>query len=169
MGALSSVPAIVGSNQHEFNEGIPFLLGLQLNQTVSDSTTNKTFLCTAVLTSQFRQSNSRVTYRYRYDANFTNLSPPAYPGAYHASELPLLFGTAGEFHGASTAYEDTVSRTLQDFWLAFAMDPEHGLSSVGWSPYGDGKAVLIGDTDMPVKLVDIAQLDQVCNTLSVAN
>lgn len=163
MGALSPIPAIVGSNQHEFNEGIPYPVGPLFNQTASDRATNATFLCTAALTSQLRQAASLVTYRYRYDGDFSDMSSPAYPGAYHASELPLLFGTAGLYHGASTAYEETVSRALQDFWLDFAKDPEYGLSKAGWSPYGNGTAVLIGGTSTPVRGIDVAQLDSVCN------
>jgi acetylcholinesterase len=165
MGALSTVPAIIGMTEHEFNEGVPVPLGRLFNQTVSDLKSNKTFLCTSALTSQLRQSNSRVTYRYRYDGNFSNISPPAFPGAYHSSELPLLFGTADKYHGASTAYENTVSRKLQDFWLNFAKNTEHGLGKGGWNSYGNGKAVLIGGTDKLVKKIDVSQLDEVCNTL----
>jgi acetylcholinesterase len=165
MGALSTAPAIIGTNEHEFNIGIPVPLGPSYNQTTSDLKSNVTFLCTAALTSQLRQSNSRVTYRYRYDGDFPNISPPAYPGAYHASELPLLFGTADKYHGPSTAYENTVGRTLQDFWLDFARNAEHRLSKAGWGTYGKGKAVLIGEADQLVKEIDISQLDEVCKSL----
>jgi acetylcholinesterase len=163
MGALSSAPAIIGTNQHEFNALIP-----GVNETLSDSLTNTTFLCTAAMASQLREAHNRTTYRYRYDGNFSNISPPTFPAAYHAAELPLIFGTAGEYHGASTPYENLVSRKLQDTWLEFAKDPQDGLRNAGWSPYGDGKAVLIGDTDTPVKLIDISQLDSTCATVSVS-
>ncbi|KAJ7813048.1 Alpha/Beta hydrolase protein [Mycena olivaceomarginata] len=48
-----------------------------------------------------------------------SISPPGFSGAYHASELPLLFGTAGKFHGPSTSYENVVGALLQDLWLDF--------------------------------------------------
>jgi hypothetical protein len=60
-----------------------------------------------------------------------------------------------------------VSRKLQDLWLDFAKNPEHGLSKVGWSQYGMGKAVLVGDADVPLKEIDVSQLDDVCKTLGV--
>jgi len=167
VNAVSSVPALIGTNQHEYNEGIPNPLSLIFNQSVSDEDTNEIFLCSTARTSRLRQSRALTTYRYRYDGNFSNISPPAYPGAYHASELPLIFGTAGEFHGVSTAYENTVSRMMQDFWLNFARDPEHGLSRAGWGTYGEGKAAILGDADEPVKDIDISQLDGVCSTLPV--
>jgi acetylcholinesterase len=165
--AISSVPALIGTNQHEYNEGIPNPLSPAFNQSVSDKDTNEIFLCSTARTSRLRQSRALTTYRYRYDGNFSNLSPLAYPGAYHASELPLIFGTAGDFHGASTAYENTVSRTMQDFWLDFARDPEHGLSKVGWGTYGEGRAVILGDVDEVVKGIDVSQLDGICNSLPV--
>ncbi|RAL61034.1 hypothetical protein DID88_010130 [Monilinia fructigena] len=92
-------------------------------------------------------------------ANFPNISPPEYPGAYHAAELPLLFGTAAQYHGLSTEYEDDVSEKFQDLWVKFAKNTQDGLRDAGWSPYEEGKAILIGGTDTPLKLLNITDLD----------
>ncbi|KAH6646534.1 Alpha/Beta hydrolase protein [Truncatella angustata] len=167
INAISSVPALIGTNLHEFNEGIPTPLSPTFNQSASDKNTIEIFLCTAALTSQARQSHSLTTYRYRYDGNFSNISPSKYSGAYHAAELPLIFGTAGDFHGVSTAYENAVSRSMQDLWLDFARDPEYGLRISGWGTYDQGKAVILGDEDEPVKGIDVSQLDGVCDILPV--
>ncbi|KAJ7669645.1 Alpha/Beta hydrolase protein [Mycena rosella] len=160
-GLLAHVPALLGTNQHELNA-----LGAQVpgfpNQTLIDAETDPAFLCTAAATAQLRQAQGRTTYRFRYDGNFTNISPPGFTGAYHASELPLIFGTAGQFHGPSTAYEDEVSGRLQDLWLAFAQDPEKGLQNAGWDTFGAGKAVFLGDADTPMKEVDVQELDGAC-------
>lgn len=53
-------------------------------------------------------------------------------GAYHQSELPLLFGTHGNYRGSSTKYEIAVSEAMQDAWRAFADDPRNGLEAEGW-------------------------------------
>jgi len=53
------------------------------------------------------------TYRYQYLGNFTNVSPLPWMGAYHSSELPLLFGTHYEFRGNSTEYEYQVSHFME--------------------------------------------------------
>jgi acetylcholinesterase len=161
MGALSPVPAIIGNNQHEFNA----FLSPEFNESSADVKTDLVFVCTAAHATRLRQNSTLVTYRYRYDGNFTDLSPPGYPGATHASELPLIFGTQGLYHGPSSAYEDAVSHTIQDLWLAFAKDPEAGLSKAGWGSYGNGKAVLVGGTSVPVQEVDVSELDDVCNSL----
>ncbi|KAJ7448494.1 Alpha/Beta hydrolase protein [Mycena latifolia] len=162
-GALARVPAIIGTNQHELNalvqHGVP---GQPVNQSAVDATADGAFLCKAAATAALRQAQGLTTYRFRYDGDFANISPPEFPGAYHASELPLIFGTAGEFHGASTAYEDEVSAKMQDLWLAFARDPEQGLQSAGWDTFAAGKAVFLGDADTPMKVVDIQELDGVC-------
>jgi acetylcholinesterase len=165
MGAISAVPAMIGTNQHELNA----LSGLKPGaaySTALDLFTNATFLCSAAKTSQLRQAASLTTFRYRYDGNFSNISPENFTGAYHGAELPLIFGTAGDFHGASTAYEESVSMKLQDLWLAFAADPQFGLKYVGWSTYEEEKAVLIGGVSAVFELVDVTLLDGICLSLS---
>ncbi|KAJ7123382.1 Alpha/Beta hydrolase protein, partial [Mycena epipterygia] len=166
-GAFSHVPALIGTNQHELNALLRHFPGGPFNDnSISDLQSNKSFLCfSAVATTQLREANGLTTYRYRYDGNFTNISPPDFPGAYHAAELPIIFGTAGQYHGASTSYEDEVSMKLQDLWFAFVQDPEKGLQSAGWEPYAAGQAVLLGGDDMPLKEIDVQDLDGVCSTL----
>ncbi|KAK5723778.1 hypothetical protein LTR15_005478 [Elasticomyces elasticus] len=174
MGAVSSIPAIIGTNQHELNALIPQTgLNAPYNATSFavfeakyDAAANATFLCeSAVGTSLLRHNANLTTYRYRYDGNFPNISPKAYPGAFHAAELPLLFGTAGRYHGASTAYEEEVGQGIQDLWLAFAEEPEEGLERAGWDSYAHGKAVLLGGPNAPVVSIDVEEIDGVCTAL----
>ncbi|KAJ6496176.1 carboxylesterase, type B [Mycena sanguinolenta] len=161
-GAVARIPAVIGTTQHEFNALVPDIPGSPFNQTEVDASTNKTFLCTAAQTSQLRQAHGLTTYRFRYDGNFSNISPPEFSGAYHTSELPLIFGTAGDFYGKSTPYEDLVSVRMQSLWVTFATNPETGLALAGWNSYSEDKAVLLGDSDEPVKLITAEQLDGIC-------
>jgi carboxylesterase type B len=156
-GAFARVPALIGTNAHEFNALFPARPDV-------DALSNATFLCTAATTARLRQTHglNLTTYRFRYDGDFANISPPAFPGAYHAAELPLVFGTAGQYHGASTVYEEKVGDTMQDLWLEFARDPEGGLKAAGWESYGAGKAVLLGGVDIPMRQIDVEQLDGTC-------
>ncbi|KAJ7648859.1 Alpha/Beta hydrolase protein [Mycena rosella] len=107
-------------------------------------------------------AQGRTTYRSATTATSRTSHPPGFTGAYHASELPLIFGMAGQFHGPSTAYENEVSGRLQDLWVAFAQDPEKGLQTAGWKTFGAGKAVFLGDADTPMKEVDVRELDGAC-------
>jgi acetylcholinesterase len=161
--ALSHIPALIGTNQHEFNVGVPYPLSPNFTQEASDAITNRTTLCTAARTSRLRQKSGRTTYRFQYDGDFANISPKGYPGAYHAAELPLIFGTEGRYHGASTEGESRVSRVLQDFWVEFARDPQRGLGDAGWGTYSEGKAMLLGGLDVDVKEISIDELDGVCD------
>jgi hypothetical protein len=167
IGALSSVPAIIGTNQHKFNALIPHIPGVPYNITLSDSYTNIFSLCTAATTSQLREVNGCTTYRDRYDGKFSKISSLNFPGAYHAAELPLIFGTAGNYHGESITYENVVNVKMQDLWLEFANDPQGGLRNVGWSPYGEGEAMIFGDTETPVRQIDISELDGVFTAQAV--
>ena len=64
-------------------------------------------------------------------------------GAWHASELPILFDTAPTGAGipASTPAEVAIGSYLRGAWAAFAKDPVHGLSNytggngTGWPTY----------------------------------
>ncbi|TVY59708.1 Cocaine esterase [Lachnellula suecica] len=153
-GAFSSVPAIILNNQYELNA---------LNYTEEQKQTgDKSFCISSAAASQFREAQNRTTYRFYNTGNFSNLSPPDYTGAYHASELPLIMGTAGKYHGASTEFEDLVSEKLQDLWLDFARDPESGLRKAGWGSYKDGKALLIGEGNVAVQEMEISALDGAC-------
>ncbi|TQS33461.1 hypothetical protein Golomagni_06193, partial [Golovinomyces magnicellulatus] len=129
IGAFSSVPALIGMNQHEVNALISPTSAEASNQTYVDKLSNATFLCPAAMASKYRQDAGYATYRYRYDGDFPSLSYPGVPGAYHAADLPLIFGTAGDYHGASTAYEKKVGHAMQDMWLEFAKDPVNGLKN----------------------------------------
>lgn len=67
-------------------------------------------------------------------------------GAYHQSELPILFGTHGNYRGSSTKYEVAVSEALQDAWVAFARNPKN-LAMQQWprsTPDGDAVRVFGG-------------------------
>ena len=166
-GNVSTIPAIIGTNQHELSATQPQYLGDPVDPTL-DLYGNYSFLCAAVGSSKLRKAAGLTTYRFRYDGAFANINPPDYPGAYHAAELPMVFGTAGDYHSASTPFQDAVSKKMQDLWLAFAKDPEYGLKKVGWSPYADGKAVLLGGLGGVMEEIDASKLDHGCETATKA-
>ncbi|OTA26318.1 hypothetical protein BTJ68_10564 [Hortaea werneckii EXF-2000] len=60
-----------------------------------------------------RETAGLTTYRYIYSGNFSNVSPLPWMGAYHSSELPMIFGTHYEYRGNSTPFEWEVAHTMQ--------------------------------------------------------
>ncbi|THV52974.1 hypothetical protein BGAL_0063g00320 [Botrytis galanthina] len=100
--------------------------------------------CGVVAEAQIRQSLNATTYRFEYSGNFSNLSPLPFMGAYHSSELPMIFGTYADVGGDGTRFQKDTSEAMQDLWLTFARDPENGLSNAGWPKYGEGSVEVLG-------------------------
>lgn len=86
-------------------------------------------------TRQLGHNSSVPLYHYRYFGTFPNMNPFDWLGAYHSSELPLVFGSYfltepsnSLFpYMAPTAEEAAVSEYIQGAWVAFAKDPANGL------------------------------------------
>ncbi|KAI9710743.1 MAG: hypothetical protein M1820_002576 [Bogoriella megaspora] len=140
-GKLTKVPAIIGINKQDGNVFAPYNASGP-DPALSELYFLEIFLCTSYKTATENNQRYRLraaaglpTYRYLYAGNFSNISPRPWLGAYHQSELPLLFGTHGNYRGPSTNYETAVSNAMQDAWRAFANDPEHGLVGQHWPKF----------------------------------
>ena len=99
------------------------------------------FTCPISDAAKYRSLHGVPTWRYRYHGDFYNLRLTNDPdsGAWHGSELPILFKTAAESSGVpDTPAEQEYSDYLQMVWAAFAKDPRHGLDKYrfpDYSPY----------------------------------
>jgi carboxylesterase type B len=89
------------------------------------------------------------TWRYRYFGSFPNLQIQYHPdsGAYHGSEVNVLFGT---FPPAGipgipdpTEAEYRWGDYMRAAWAAFAKDPERGLDVLGWPRWDPAKPTLL--------------------------
>lgn len=82
------------------------------------------------------------TWRYLFNASFPNNEASKEFGAYHAAEIPFVFGTYSKKN--VTEFEKEVSHTMQKAWADFAKDPTQG---PGWKQvptigvFGDGVKV----------------------------
>ncbi|KAK1148508.1 hypothetical protein N8T08_009514 [Aspergillus melleus] len=89
------------------------------------------FQCPANLVSHANVQAGSSTYRYYFNATFADTQQPrTYPelnitniGAYHSTELGLVFGTYGIFGGNATNDEIALSKFIQGSWANFAKDP----------------------------------------------
>ena len=104
-----------------------------------------------------RYNTSSRTFRYWNNASFPNISPLWWEGAYHTSELGLLFGTYTEYGvRGSTTYEHEVANRWQDFYLEFLKDPSgDALIELGWPLWAPGAedAVMVFGQDGVVSQV----------------
>lgn len=68
----------------------------------------------------------KPTYRYIFNATFTNTRaqydawPTQYQGAYHSSEIPIVFTT---FNGTAEPSESELSNAMRSAWANFAKNP----------------------------------------------
>ncbi|QRV86438.1 Carboxylesterase family [Ceratobasidium sp. AG-Ba] len=138
-GKMSKVPTLMSTLENEATGLVPFD-PKGINETLANQMLYQTFVCPASKNSNLRSQANITTYRFRYAGNFTNISPYTFLGAYHGSELPMLFGGATPGFGGrnATTPEDFTSYLLQSYLLAFANDPKKGLSKLGWPKYKPG-------------------------------
>ncbi|CAN9222284.1 unnamed protein product [Alternaria alternata] len=112
---------------------------------ISQISTEITFQCPQALWANATASVGIPTWRYYYNASFVNTQ--AYPqlGAYHASEIPLVFRTYERAN--TTTQEYALAQFMQSTWARFAKNPYAG---PGWNAIGTGAEgnVLVGAYDL---------------------
>jgi acetylcholinesterase len=166
-GKLSSKPSIFGTTDLDGNSFAPFPTNFTttgINVTIAEELEDTLFLCGTVMDSAVRNQTGRTTYRFQYRGNFTDVSPEFWMGGYHSSELPMIFGTEGDFRGPATQFEVATSEKMQDLWLVFANDPQEGLSKNGWATYAEGFLAAFGGAnelglDETIQLVPVNEID----------
>lgn len=165
-GLVAKVPAIVGTALDEGTVLVPYA-EKGVNETLADLTTLIYFLCPAHTTSHLRTQLGLRTYRYQYAGNFSNLSPLPWLGAYHSSDIPMFFGTYRDSFLKVPEFESSVSETMQDFLLAFMLDPLNGPMRKGWLEYTEGWAVRFGGDEVPASLFKVNDIDKKCAELGL--
>ncbi|CAP92638.1 Pc13g15690 [Penicillium rubens Wisconsin 54-1255] len=133
MGKLARLPTLAGITGREYSAFLP------LSQTSVDEIAihvlgQQIYNCPLRESVRIRVDHQVPTWRYVYHGNFTNLSPIPWLGAYHGSEIPMVFGTYNISAIPSSAREVEVSQYMQGAWVAFAKDPR-GLSEYGWPEF----------------------------------
>ena len=107
------------------------------------------FQCPCAIVANDSASANIPTWRYFYNGTFANINPiPGVQfGAYHASEIPIVWGTFGIYPGSSTQGEMRLSELVQNMWSTFAKNPMGG-PAPGWNEHEDGGFVtVIGGPD----------------------
>lgn len=129
------------------------------------NTITQRILCGAAESSRLRHGINLTTYRYQYAGVWPNQNPLSWMGAYHSSDLPMLFGTYDVGTGDSVLpMEIETSEKMQDFLLSFLHDPHH---IAGWPEenilaLGHGDLLRFGAKVKPVQRVDALDVDGVC-------
>ena len=88
-------------------------------------------------------NHSIPVFRYEYFGNITSVSPEPWLGAYHAAELPMIFGTYDDYRAdmnneTMEKQAQNISHAMQDAWLAFITNGAKGLEETGCPRYTNG-------------------------------
>ncbi|KAL4931367.1 Alpha/Beta hydrolase protein [Aspergillus undulatus] len=177
-GNYSKLPAIVGTNYNEMASLIPWPGKAGPNITELRIETQAHQQCPANYNTELRFHTNSTTFRYLNNASFPNISPRPFEGAYHTSELPLLFGTFDQYGFSDmdptpSPLQYATSAKWQDLYVAFARDPVGALPKSGWpawapGPAGKGKVLLWnpkdeqGRTERVARLIDLDEVVEPC-------
>lgn len=107
--------------------------------------TEFSFQCPQALWANATAAIGIPTWRYYFNASFVNTQGVPNLGAYHGSEIQLIFGTYRLPN--TTTQEYALGRSLQSTWARFAKNPYAG---PGWNALGTGGAgqILTGTNDL---------------------
>lgn len=108
--------------------------------------TEYVFQCTTGLWANASAAAGIPTWYYYFNASFPNTQPvPSLfaLGAFHSSEIPIVFGTYPQIN--VTTQEYALSKSLMGIWAKFAKNPAGG---PGWNQVGTGASmpVMFGAT-----------------------
>ncbi|KIX00300.1 uncharacterized protein Z518_10439 [Rhinocladiella mackenziei CBS 650.93] len=179
--SIASVPVLTGTNA---NEGTVFTVGQTdsasfLNELFPNQTayvqdilaaypltpaavqlaaifTDLAFQCPAGILANDSRTAGLPTWRYYFNATFTNTQIYPGAGAYHGSEISLVFGTYPRVN--ATEQQHALSRYMQNAWAAFARDPADG---PGWE--GVPRVGVLGNPGMLKTAFNAGTLDAKCS------
>ena len=168
-GQVAQLPKIIGTTAREASALVPYPIhnysagpSEQLVYTQTLST-----VCAAHNTSVLRDQVGLPTYRYEWAGNFSNIAPAPWLGAYHYSDLYMLFGTYLIAPGEISDLEVQTSEGMQDYFLDFISDPS-SLQGYGWPEYevyqtDGGKLAQFGADGRVVQFVDGDTVEGACH------
>lgn len=123
--------------------------------------TDYSYTCTTSAIAELIAHGHQSVWRYFYNASFPNNEPFRGAGAWHTSEIPLIFGTY-RVDNETTASQVKLSDSMQSAWANFAKHPEDG---PGWPMVGSqDKDLQLFDTNHAVRgrTIDRNLVDTVC-------
>ncbi|KAF2678095.1 alpha/beta-hydrolase [Lentithecium fluviatile CBS 122367] len=134
-GLFAHLPMLISQTNDEGSSLLPFdPAGPAGGQAAIDQFTRSFSTCPSARGALARKSWNVPVWRVRYFGEWPNLNPFEWLGAYHSSDIPMVFGTS-DLRGPDTQMERETSRYYQAAWAAFVRDPEKGLVEYGWSMY----------------------------------
>ncbi|KAH7397408.1 acetylcholinesterase [Pyrenochaeta sp. MPI-SDFR-AT-0127] len=174
-GLIARVPVLISNVANEFSSLVPWPVD---NLTAGPYQPPITayniigFVCPTFNSTVYRNrmGTDVPVFRFQHAGTFPNLNPYKWLGAYHASDIPISFGTYNllDHVANSTQFEVDVSQSMQDHILAFVKDPYHGpQTTLGWEPMvasdpRGGDLIRFGANGKVSQHIDGVEVDGVC-------
>ena len=179
-GNFAKIPLLIGNTDYEAGLFVT-ILALLYNETLSAQNATDldlyAFTCPAAARANLSNAAGLPTWRYRWFGDFPNLqlTTTEKSGAWHSSELPVLFANLPSGLGIpnNTDAELSIGDYIRGAWAAFAKDPVNGLSSYqgGWPQYSPSGNTLVRLAYNNVTSMNLAMpglYDGPCNIASSA-
>ncbi|KAL1865182.1 hypothetical protein Daus18300_007309 [Diaporthe australafricana] len=153
-GSFARLPYLLGNNDFEagWYKLSAYAAKLNFSEPQWDLFNQRAFTCPTGAQARYRAQHLVPTWRYRYHGEWDNLRlynstaglGPRGSGAYHGSDLEMVFGTARDVSLVENSeQEDAVSAYMMGAWAAFARDPAQGLLAYGWPTYDAASDTLV--------------------------
>lgn len=150
-GKFAQLPLLIGNNDFETGAYIPIyaLKGATFDHEYWVNFANSEFACPVAVRANVSAFHGLPAWRYRWFGNFPNTRLYTNPdsGAWHSSEIPLIWNTlpAGSGIPRDTKEEISIRKYVQGAWAAFAKDPTDGLANYrgGWPQFSPLEPTLI--------------------------
>ncbi|KAI9742350.1 MAG: hypothetical protein M1818_003883 [Claussenomyces sp. TS43310] len=181
-GKIARVPAIISTTANEMSSLAPWPVHNLTAGPYQPAVTARDIavgVCPTFNSTVYRNRMGAgvPVFRFQYAGTFPNLNYFKWLGAYHASDLPITFGTYGLLDGIAntTSFEVEVSRSMQDHILAFIQDPYHGpQKTMGWKPLvvsdpNGGDLIRFGADGKVSQHVDGVEVNGVCQGIGEYN
>ncbi|KAJ7116641.1 Alpha/Beta hydrolase protein [Mycena epipterygia] len=158
-GQIARAPAIISTTANEMSSLVPYPVQNLTAGPYQPAVTAKDIaaVCGILNSTAYRNRMGAgvPVFRFQYAGTFPNLNHFKWLGAYHASDLPITFGTYGLLDGIANTnrFEIEVSQSVQDHIFAFAKDPD---------PHG-GDLIRFGADGKVSQDVDGIEIDGACS------
>ncbi|KAH8195691.1 hypothetical protein TruAng_010149 [Truncatella angustata] len=173
-GSIARIPVIISNTANEASSGVPWPANLTTgpDQSMVTALDIEIMVCPTFNSTVYRNRMGEdvPVFRFQHAGTFPNLNYYPWLGAYHASDIPITFGTYRLLdHVANTTqFEIDVSLSMQDHILAFVKDPYNGpQETMGWKPIvasdqNNGDLIRFGADGVVSQHIDSVEVDGVC-------
>ncbi|OQO03357.1 hypothetical protein B0A48_11615 [Cryoendolithus antarcticus] len=145
-GTFANIPQLLGNNNREQGYYIIPAYGRGINTTEAQGQQFllESFTCANDYEARARTSQGVPVWQYRFFADWNNTRLYPTSGAYHGTELEMLFGNLVDVSGIPPEPAQVqLTKVMQKAWVAFANDPKEGLKKYGWPRFDPAGRTLI--------------------------